>query len=40
MIFVPFVFLTVYMGIYPDIFLDTMHSSVTNLLIQCNTVAG
>lgn len=34
MIFVPFVFLTVYMGIYPEIFLDVMHPSVTNLLVQ------
>jgi proton-translocating NADH-quinone oxidoreductase chain M len=28
----PFIFLTLFMGIYPDVFLDTMHVSVTNLL--------
>lgn len=28
----PFVFLTLYMGIYPEVFLETMHASVTNLI--------
>jgi len=28
----PFVFLTFFMGIYPDLFLDTMHVSITNIL--------
>lgn len=31
-IFIPLILLTLLMGIYPDLFLDTMHISVTNLL--------
>ena len=34
MIFIPFIILTLLMGIYPNIFLDTMHMSVSNLLEQ------
>lgn len=36
MIFVPFIILTLLMGIYPNIFIDTMHMSVSNLLEQVN----
>ncbi len=36
MIFVPFIILTLVMGIYPNIFIDTMHMSVSNLLEQVN----
>jgi proton-translocating NADH-quinone oxidoreductase chain M len=32
MIFVPFIILTLVMGIYPNIFIDTMHMSVSNIL--------
>ena len=31
-IFLPFVFLTFYMGIYPEVILDTIHISVKNLI--------
>lgn len=30
--FAPLIFLTFFMGIYPEIFLDTMHVSVKNLM--------
>nr|YP_007890521.1 NADH dehydrogenase subunit 4 [Andalucia godoyi]AGH24015.1 NADH dehydrogenase subunit 4 [Andalucia godoyi] len=33
-VFVPFVFLTLLMGVYPEIFLDPMHVSVAHLLQQ------
>jgi NADH-ubiquinone oxidoreductase chain 4 len=32
MILIPFMFLIILMGIYPDIFLDPMHVSVSNIL--------
>lgn len=32
----PFIFLTFFMGIYPDVFLDTMHVSVSNILQNYN----
>jgi NADH-quinone oxidoreductase subunit M len=32
MIFLPFIILTVIMGIYPEIFLDPMHLSVSNVI--------
>jgi len=34
MIFVPFIVLILFMGIYPNVFLDTMHFSVTRLLMN------
>ena len=33
-IFLPFIVLTLIMGIYPEIFLNVMHTSVTNILEQ------
>jgi proton-translocating NADH-quinone oxidoreductase chain M len=33
-VFVPFIFLALYMGIYPEVFLDPMHVSVANLLVK------
>lgn len=35
-IFIPFIFLTLLMGIYPNIFIDTMHISVSNILEHIN----
>eukprot|EP00003_Mantamonas_plastica_P017117 TRINITY_DN28543_c0_g1_i1.p1 TRINITY_DN28543_c0_g1~~TRINITY_DN28543_c0_g1_i1.p1 ORF type:complete len:490 (+),score=-269.39 TRINITY_DN28543_c0_g1_i1:104-1573(+) len=35
-VFIPFIFLTLLMGIYPEIFLDTMHVSVANLIEHSN----
>ena len=34
-VFTPLIFLTLLMGIYPDIFLDPMHASVTHLILAC-----
>jgi NADH:ubiquinone oxidoreductase subunit 4 (subunit M) len=31
--FVPLVFLTFFMGIYPEVILDTIHISVKNLIL-------
>ena len=36
-VFAPLVVLTIWMGIYPSSFLDFMHVSVDNLLIQVET---
>lgn len=33
-VFVPFIFLALFMGIYPEVFLDPMHVSVANLLVR------
>jgi NADH-ubiquinone oxidoreductase chain 4 len=33
-LFIPFILMTIFMGVYPDIFLDTMHLSVSNILIS------
>jgi len=33
-ILLPFAFLTIFLGIYPEVLLDVMHVSVTNLIIQ------
>jgi len=35
-IFVPFIFLTLLMGIYPSLFIDPMHISVSNILEHVN----
>jgi NADH:ubiquinone oxidoreductase subunit 4 (subunit M) len=32
LMFLPFLFLTFFMGIYPEVFLDTMHVTVKNLI--------
>jgi proton-translocating NADH-quinone oxidoreductase chain M len=36
LIILPFIILTILMGIYPDIFLDTMHASVSNIINHFN----
>lgn len=33
-VFVPFLFLALFMGIYPEVFLDPMHVSVMNLIVK------
>lgn len=33
-VFVPFIVLALFMGVYPEIFLDPMHASVANLLVR------
>jgi NADH:ubiquinone oxidoreductase subunit 4 (subunit M) len=32
-LFLPLIFLTFFMGIYPEVFLDAMHFSVKNILV-------
>ena len=32
--FAPLIFLTIFMGVYPDPFLEVMHASVDNLIGQ------
>lgn len=36
-VFVPFIILTLLMGIYPDVFLDPMHATISNLIEHVNS---
>jgi len=36
--FLPLLFLTVFMGVYPEVFLNVMHISINNLLDQIHFV--